>query len=76
MLEILFPVLENASECIPRSQLGATKSPPRREAHTRISSVWEYPPPPPTGRKARDIQFIAIDVLHRLLSYDVHFSIL
>ena len=30
----------------PRSKLGASKSPPRQAAHTRISNVWEYPPPP------------------------------
>ena len=31
---------------IPRSKYGASKSRPRWAAHTRIGSVWEYPPPP------------------------------
>ena len=32
-------------KCIPRSKSGASKSPPRWAAHTRIGSLWEYPPP-------------------------------
>ena len=32
-------------KCIPRSKSGASKSLPRWAAHTRIGSLWEYPPP-------------------------------
>ena len=44
--EILYPVLENASEMpTPRSKSGDSKPGPRWAAHTRIGNVWEYPPP-------------------------------
>ena len=44
--EILYPVLKNASERVPRSKSGASNSRPRWAEHTRIGNVWEYPPPP------------------------------
>ena len=38
--------LWNGTKWIPRSKSGASKSRPRWAAHTRIGSVWEYPPSP------------------------------
>ena len=40
-----------ALKWIPRSKSGASESRPRWVAHTRIGNVWEYPPPPPLGKK-------------------------
>ena len=39
------PFLKTPLKWIPRSKSGASKSLPHWAAHTRISYVWEYPPP-------------------------------
>ena len=46
---ILYPILENASEMVPGSKSGASKSRPRWAAHTCIGNIWEYPLPPGVG---------------------------
>ena len=49
----VYPVVENASEMVPLSKSGASKSRPRWAAHARIGNVWEYPPPSPGGYYSR-----------------------
>ena len=47
MFEILYSILENASEMDTPFETRSFKITTPLGAHTRIGNVWEYPPPPP-----------------------------